>query len=131
MDQPHLGHKMPRPGLERLTWCPSCINNGINVRLTSRQLYIQSLYSHNQTVPTRHVLENCPAVELSRQQVGIRAFLDGCLSAGRSRARAYKNYILGLDENNMKVDLKTHLARGACLQQLTAAWLETWEESND
>ena len=131
MDQPHLGHKMPRPGMQRLTWCPSCFNDGSNVTLTSRQLCILTLYSRNQTLPTRHVLENCPAVEQCRRQLGIRAFLDGCLSAGRSRARAYKNYILGLDENNLKVDLKTHLDRGASLQLLTDAWLETWEESDD
>jgi len=114
MDQPHLGHKMPRPGLQRLTWCPSCFSDGSNVTLTSR-----------------HVLEDCPAIEQSRRQLGIRSFLDGCLSAGRSRAKAFKNYILGFDENNQKVDLKTHLARGACLQLLTDAWLETWEESDD
>ena len=34
--------------------------------------------------------------------MGIRSFLDGCLSAGRSRAKAFKNYILGFDENNQK-----------------------------
>ena len=36
MDQPHLGHKMPRPGQHRLSWCPSCLNEGRLVPLTSR-----------------------------------------------------------------------------------------------
>ena len=32
---------------------------------------------------------------------------------------------MGLDKDNIKVDLKSHLARGAHLQELTDAWLET------
>ena len=36
MDQPHLGHKQPRPGLQRLFWCPSCLSLGSRVHLTSR-----------------------------------------------------------------------------------------------
>jgi len=114
MDQPHLGHKMPRPGQHRLSWCPRCLNEGRLVPLTSR-----------------HVLDNCPSVEHIRRELGIRSFLDSCLRAGRSRAKAYKNYLLGLDKDNIKVDLKSYLARGAHLQELTDAWLETWEERSD
>ena len=64
-------------------------------------------------------------------QLGIRAFLDDCLKAGRSRSSAYKYYIMGLDKAGNGVDLKTHLERGASLRQLTEAWLNTWEGPMD
>ena len=99
--------------------CPSPpgINNSSNLFIGS---YITFL-----------VLDNCPSVELVRRKLGIRSFLDSCLGAGRSRAKAYRNYLMGQDKDNIKVDLKSHLARGAHLQELTDAWLETWEERSD
>ena len=77
------------------------------------------------------MLETCVAVEESRVALGIRAFLDGCLQAGRSRASAYRHYIMGLDRNGDKVDLAVHLQRGANLRELTDAWLRTWEDPVD
>ena len=53
--------------------------------------------------------------------MGISTFINSCLEAGRSRARAFKNFLLGLDESNDKVDLKDYLERGACLKELTDA----------
>ena len=76
----------------------------------------------------RHVLEDCPSVANTRMALGIKAFLDGCLKAGRSRETAYKSYIIGLDENGCKVDVVDHLQRGACLRMLTEAWLRVWED---
>ena len=75
----------------------------------------------------RHVLESCSAVELTRVSLGIRAFLDDCLQAGRSRATAFKYFIMGFDKNGVKVDLAFHLERGAKLQELTESWLSKWE----
>jgi len=114
MDQPHLGHKRPRPGLQRLYWCPSCLNLGSRVHLTSR-----------------HVFESCPAVEGVRKDLGITSFINSCLEAGRSRARAYKNFLLGLDGRNNKVEPKDYLERGASLKELTDAWLESWGQADD
>ena len=71
----------------------------------------------------RHVLETCTAVEPKRVALGIREFLE----AGRSRATAYKSYILGLNKNGHQVDPSLHLKRGSCLQELTDTWLSTWE----
>ena len=48
-----------------------------------------------------------------------------------SRARAFKNFLLGLDESNDKVDLKDYLERGACLKELTDAWLDSWGQADD
>ena len=128
MDQPFLGHKAPRPGRERLAWCPACWSSaGPLAPLTSRHKSSPDSFDYFQL---RHVLETCPAVEQTRVILGIRAFLNDCLKAGRSRASAYKFYILGMDEIGNKVDLQTHLKRGASLHQLTDAWLETWEDPN-
>ena len=66
-----------------------------------------------------------------RIELGIQAFLDECLLAGRSRATAYKSYILGLDKNGDKVDLAAYLKRGASLHELTESWLSTWEDPID
>ena len=62
--------------------------------------------------------------------MGITSFINSCLEAGRSRARAYKNFLLGLDERN-KVESKYYLERGACLKKLTYAWLDSWGQADD
>jgi len=80
---------------------------------------------------SRHVFESCPAVADVRKDLGISTFINSCLEAGRSRARAFKNFLLGLDENNNKVDLKDYLERGACLKELTDAWLDSWGQADD
>ena len=77
------------------------------------------------------MLESCTAVDEKRVELGIQDFLDVCLQAGRSRATAYKNYILGLDHNGDKVDLGNHLKRGASLREMTESWLATWEDPAD
>lgn len=126
MDQPYLGNKAPRPGRERLFWCPACWTaNGPAATLSSRHIFILELLDN---VQCRHVLESCSAVRMTREALGIQAFLDDCLHAGRSRASSYKFYILGLDKNGDKIDLALYLKRGACLQELTDAWLATWED---
>ena len=73
-------------------------------------------------------MDSCPAVEETRATLGIREFLDDCLQAGRSRASAFKYYILGFDKSGDKIDLASHLQRGACLKELTEVWLSTWED---
>ena len=82
-------------------------------------------------VKIRHVLESCTAVAVKRVELGIQDFLDGCLQAGRSKATAFKNYILGLDQNGEKVDLGIYFKRGASLHELTKSWLATWEDPAD
>ena len=79
----------------------------------------------------RHVLESCTAVEFTRETLGIRAFLDDCRQAGRSRATAYKYYLLGFDKNGVKVDLALYFKRGSSLKELTESWLSTWEDPED
>jgi len=80
---------------------------------------------------SRHVFESCPAVEGVRKDLGITSFINSCLEAGRSRARAYKNFLLGLDGRNNKVEPKDYLERGASLKELTDAWLESWGQADD
>ena len=63
--------------------------------------------------------------------MGITSFINSCLEAGRSRAQAYKNFLLGLDESNDMVDPKDYLERGACLKELTDAWLDSWGQADD
>ena len=77
------------------------------------------------------MLESCSAVEVTRVTLGIRDFLHECRQAGRSRASAYRHYVLGLDKNGDKIDLDLHLKRGANLHKLTEIWLSTWEEPED
>jgi len=111
MDQPPLGHKEPRPNRQRLHWCPGCIGMlALPLKLTSR-----------------HVMEECMAVEACRVRVGIRAFLSSCRQLGWSQASAYRLYVSGRDEHGSKVSQKNHLLRGASLAVLTDTWLSTWE----
>ena len=124
MDQPFLGHKAPRPGRARLYWCPACWTS-VGPTLFKAFNFTSDPFFN---VKPRHVLESCPAVNLKREELGIKAFLDGCLQAGRSMATAFKLFILGLDEDRKKVDLETHMKRGASLHELTEAWLSTWED---
>ena len=77
------------------------------------------------------MLESCAAVVETRVALGIKYFLDGCHQAGRSRASAYRYYVLGLDKNGDKIDLETHLKRGASLHKLTETWLSIWEDPED
>ena len=77
------------------------------------------------------MLENCPAVAESRMGLGIKDFLDTCLMAGRSRASAFKFYIMGFDQCGNKIDLSKHLDRGSSLDKLTETWLSTWEDPMD
>ena len=63
--------------------------------------------------------------------LGIRDFLHECRQAGRSRASAYRHYVLGLDKNGDKIDLEMHMQRGANLHKLTEAWLNTWGNTDD
>ena len=126
VDQPYLGHKAPRPGRQRLFWCPACWTfAGPSAPLTSRHNSISYFLDGNSHL--RHVMDTCPTVEGTRAALGIRAFLDDCLQAGRSRATAFKYYILGFDKSGDKIDLASHLQRGACLKDLTEVWLSTWE----
>ena len=130
MDQPYLGHKAPRPGRERLSWCPACWTSaGPLAPLSSRHSF--TLFSLDDDVKPRHVLESCTVVEETRVALGIRDFLDGCLQAGRSRASAYRHYVFGLDKNGDKIDLAIHLKRGASLHKLTETWLSTWDDPED
>ena len=64
-------------------------------------------------------MDSCPAVEETRA------------TPGRSRASAFKYYILGLDKTGVKVDLAAHLQRGASLRELTEVWLSTWDDNVD
>ena len=130
MDQPYLGHKAPRPGRERLSWCPACwTSDGPSAPLSSRHSF--TLVSVDDDVTPRHVLESCAAVEETRVALGIRDFLDGCLQVGRSRASAYRLYVCGFDKNGDKIDVALHFKRGACLHKLTEMWLSTWEDPED
>ena len=89
---------------------------------------INSLLDSLNNIQPRHVLETCPAVEETRIAVGIRSFLDDCLKAGRSRASAYRHYVMGLDKFGDRVNTATHLKRGESLHLLTEEWLKTWED---
>ena len=77
------------------------------------------------------MLESCSAVEVTRMALGIQDFLHECRQAGRSRASAYRHYVLGHDKNRDKNDIEMHLQRGANLHKLTEAWLHTWENTDD
>ena len=130
MDQPYLGHKALRPGRERLSRCPACWTcDGPSAPLSSRHSF--TLLNSDNDAKSRHVLESCNAAVETRAALGIQDFLDGCLQAGRSRASAYRHYVLGLDKNGDKIDIETHLKRGASLHKLTETWLSTWEDSDD
>ena len=77
------------------------------------------------------MLENCPAVDESRMELGIKDFLDTCLVAGRSRASAFEFYIMGFDHTGAKVDHDVHMSRGASLSKLTEDWLSVWEDPDN
>lgn len=130
VDQPYLGNKAPRPGRERLFWCPACWTpSGPWAVLDSRHKFTS--YPFDLYTLHRHVLGTCSAVEVTRAELGIRAFLDECLQAGRSRASAFKYYIMGFDKMGNKIDIADHLKRGASLNKLTEMWLSTWEDPMD
>ena len=128
MDQPFLGNKAPRPGRERLFWCPACWTpSGPSAVLNSRHKFTK--YPLDFYTYLRHVLSSCAAVEVTRAALGIRVFLDDCFQAGRSSATAFKYYILGCDKSGNRIDLSSHLKRGSSLNELTETWLSTWEDT--
>ena len=130
MDQPFLGHKAPRPGRERLRWCPACWTAaGPSAVLDSR--HKSTSYTLDSYTCLRHVLVYCPAVEVTRVELGIKDFLNDCLQAGRSKSTAFKFYIMGFDQCGNKIDLSKHLDRGSSLDKLTETWLSTWEDPMD
>ena len=75
---------------------------------------------------SRHVLEDCMAVEACRVREGIRSFLSDCRLAGWSRATSYRFYVSGRDKDGEKIAKRDHLLRGASLARLTDAWLSVW-----
>ena len=66
-------------------------------------------------------------VKACRIRVGIRAFLSSCRQAGWSQASAYRLYLTGKNEQDIKVSKKDYLLRGASLAVLTDSWISTWE----
>ena len=112
MDQPPLGHKAPKPGYARLSFCPACRDD---LRAPA-------------PLTSRHVLEDCVGVSPVRRAEGISKFLDDCLKEGRSRASAYMFYVTGKDCNGEQIPVKDHLERGGSLSRLTDAWLGLWYE---
>ena len=54
--------------------------------------------------------------------LGIQDFLDGCFQDERSRASAYRHYILGLNMNGNKIDLAIHLKRDVSLHKSIENW---------
>lgn len=111
MDQPPLGHKEPLPGRGRLLWCPAC----------------RGLLESPVPLTSRHVLEDCMAVEACRIREGVRDFFKSCRFAGVSQCRAYKLFLNGMGPDGTKVPRSEHLHRGASLIRLTQTWLNTWE----
>ena len=75
---------------------------------------------------SRHVLEDCMAIEACRVKEGIRAFLSECRRMGWSRRTAFRFYVSGLDKNGVEITRNQHLLRGARLTRLTDTWLKTW-----
>ena len=139
MDQPHLGHKLPRPGYSRLGLYLPCHLNGpsnrygisplfcsfLSILLTLRLSWCPACFGNLLT--SRHVLQDCVAVEEVRVREGIRTFLNDCKIAGRSSATAYRLYVTGEDAFGSKIATEEHLQRGGCLSRLTDEWLDLWE----
>ena len=139
MDQPHLGHKLPRPGYSRLRLYLPCHLNGpsnrygisplfcsfLSILLTLRLSWCPACFGNLLT--SRHVLQDCVAVEEVRVREGIRTFLNDCKIAGRSSATAYRLYVTGEDAFGSKIATEEHLQRGGCLSRLTDEWLDLWE----
>lgn len=138
MDQPPLGHKEPRPGRGRLLWCPAC--SGLlesPTPLTSR--YVTFSRSNIQIsyvkyilylLPiSRHVLEECMAIEACRICEGVRCFFTRCCVVGLSQETAYKLFLNGARPDGTRIPKCEHLQRGASLIRLTESWLNTWEWS--
>ena len=75
---------------------------------------------------SRHVLEDCLAIEACRVREGIRAFLAECRVLGWSRVTSFRFYVSGLDKNGVGISREQHLLRGASLARLTDTWLKIW-----
>ena len=136
MDQPPLGHKSPKPGYARLTFCPACIGCLTGpARLTSRHEFylclayasvLRSIFGSYFDFFFRHVLEDCLAISFVRKKEGISDFLTSCREMGMSKAASYTSYVMGKSCQGIQIPVHEHLARGASLSRLTDAWLETW-----
>jgi len=113
MDQPPLGHKEPRPGRGRLLWCPAC----------------SGLLESPTPLTSRHVLEECMAIEACRIREGVRCFFTRCCVVGLSQETAYKLFLNGARPDGTRIPKCEHLQRGASLIRLTESWLNTWEWS--
>ena len=126
MDQPPLGHKAPRPGLDgRLALCPACPGlHRAPSPMSSRHAILILISNY---VFCRHVFLECTAIESVRKQEGIRSFLDACSNAGLSSVASVRYYISGLDTKGVKIPVKDHLSRGRSLINITEGWLSIWE----
>ena len=76
---------------------------------------------------TRHVLEQCVAVEATRKTEGIRSFLESCREAGLASETAFRFFISGLDSKGCPIKVCDHMLRGKSLMKLTEAWLDIWD----
>ena len=72
---------------------------------------------------SRHVLEECRAVQAARAKTRIAKFLSDCRAAGVPRALRYKMFITGLAPDMSMLPLEAYLARGEALLELQASWL--------
>ena len=72
---------------------------------------------------SRHVLEECRAVQAARAETGIAKFLSDCRAAGIPRALHYKIFVTGLAPDMTMLPLEAYLARGEALLELQASWL--------
>ena len=79
------------------------------------------------SLTSRHVLEDCFAVEAWRIREGARTFLTECRMVDWSRATAYRFFISVYKKDGTNVLRKEHRLRGGSLIRLRNAWLATWK----
>ena len=98
-----LGNKAPRPGKERIKYCPLC-------------------WPATVVLSEKHVLVSCPSVLRVRRESGLSSVLGQLLLEGLSEDNAYSHYVTGLDSVGRKVAKQLHLQRGLAMGEVIEAW---------
>ena len=104
-----LGNKHPVQGYTRRKFCPLCPDE----------------------VPISgpHVIFFCDSLKALRNENGIAAFLESCMSEGKSWEEAYHSYINGYSPSSKPapISINEYYNRAKCIHLMRSFWLSKWD----
>jgi hypothetical protein len=110
LDQTRIGRKTPLEGRARMKWCLPCSK-------------VNSTSCLNTCV---HLVEECQVVQHIRKKYDIQEYFEEVIARGGTRAKAFSDYVNGLDVEGVMVTREEYMARGAAVVEMHTAWLKEW-----